>query len=161
MNQKQETALRESSWAEGAVCPPVGGRHVSEEEAPGLLLYGDWWDAIRLLSPVQKAAILEGMFSLLRQDVPPPRFSKQGEACFAFIRNRVLRDAERFRSVRKARRAAGRAGGAKRAETLAKEREHKWAAAEYEAAFRRAVEEGQRRQGDESCERGKRECGEP
>lgn len=81
---------------------------------PGLVIYREWWEAVRLLSVAQKAAVFQGLFHLIDPTVPPPRLNRQGETCFAMLRSRALFDRSKWFRIREKRIEAGKKGARKR-----------------------------------------------
>lgn len=81
---------------------------------PGLVIYREWWEAVRLLSVAQKAAVFQGLFHLIDPAVPAPRLNKQGETCFAMLRSRALFDRSKWFRIREKRIEAGKKGARRR-----------------------------------------------
>ena len=86
----------------------------AEAVPPGLVIYREWWEAVRLLSVAQKAAVFQGLFHLIDPTVPYPRLNKQGETCFAMLRSRALFDRSKWFRIREKRIEAGKKGAKKR-----------------------------------------------
>ena len=86
----------------------------AEAVPPGLVIYREWWEAVRLLSVAQKAAVFQGLFHLIDPTVPPPRLNKQGETCFAMLRSRALFDRSKWFRIREKRIEAGKKGARRR-----------------------------------------------
>ncbi len=81
---------------------------------PGLVIYREWWEAVRLLSVAQKAAVFQGLFHLIDPAIPAPRLNKQGETCFAMLRSRALFDRSKWFRIREKRIEAGKKGARRR-----------------------------------------------
>ena len=81
---------------------------------PGLVIYREWWEAVRLLSVAQKAAVFQGLFHLIDPTVPFPKFNRQGETCFAMLRSRALFDRSKWYAIREKRIEAGKRGAKRR-----------------------------------------------
>ena len=90
---------------------PTGGETATP---PGLVIYREWWEAIRLLSVAQKAAVLQGLFHLIDPAVPPPHLNRQGETCFAMLKTRAEFDRSKWFRIREKRIEAGKKGAKKR-----------------------------------------------